>query len=41
LNSLPGPPPNAVVTGDTWYFQAWFRDKATSNFTDGLSVLFR
>ncbi len=41
LNSLPGPPPNAIVTGDTWYFQAWFRDKATSNFTDGLSVLFR
>jgi hypothetical protein len=41
LNSLPGQPPNAVVTGDTWYFQAWFRDKATSNFTDGLSVLFR
>ena len=41
LNSLPGPPPNAVVTGDTWYFQTWFRDQATSNFTDGLSVLFR
>ena len=41
LNSLPGQPPNAVVTGDTWYFQTWFRDQATSNFTDGLSVLFR
>jgi polyhydroxybutyrate depolymerase len=41
LNSLPGPPPNAVVTGDTWYFQTWFRDKTTSNFTDALSVLFR
>ena len=41
LNSLPGPPPNAVVTGDTWYFQTWYRDKGTSNFTDALSVLFR
>ena len=35
-----------VVAGDTWNFQAWFRDtdpptgNATSNFTDGLSVLF-
>jgi hypothetical protein len=29
------------VTGDTWYFQTWFRDKTTSNFTDALSVLFR
>jgi len=35
----------AVQPGDTWNFQAWHRDAvgggATSNFTDGLSVLFR
>jgi len=35
----------AVVAGDTWNFQAWYRDavggSATSNFTDGLSVTFQ
>ncbi len=41
LATIPGPPPNAVVSGQTWYFQAWFRDMPASNFTDGLSVLFR
>jgi len=43
LNSLPsgqGP----IVPGETWNFVAWFRDQnptATSNFTDGLSILFQ
>ena len=38
------PSPNGPVLpsyGDTWHFQAWFRDanpSATSNFTDGASV---
>jgi len=37
--------PQGVVfqVGETWDFQAWFRDGAgsTSNFTDGIAVLFR
>ncbi len=36
--------PVAAIPGETWNFQAWHRDavagSATSNFTDGLSVLF-
>ncbi len=35
----------AVQAGETWNFQAWFRDAqggaSTSNFTDGLEVQFR
>ena len=35
----------SVGIGDTWNFQAWYRDavggSATSNFTDGLSVTFQ
>ncbi|MCP3919278.1 MAG: PKD domain-containing protein [bacterium] len=30
----------AIQPGDTWNFQAWFRDGGTSNFTNGVSVLF-
>ena len=34
----------AVAPGDTWNFQAWFRDSAggiaTSNFTEGLEISF-
>lgn len=34
--------PAGTSTGDTWNFQAWFRDSSpagpTSNFTDGLSI---
>ncbi len=35
--------PVAVRPGDTWYFQAWYRDSnpgATSNFTDGVWITF-
>ena len=41
LSHLPGL--GAVQPGDTWNFQAWFRDQnpgSTSNFTDGVSVAF-
>ncbi len=31
----------ALQPGDTWYFQAWFRDGGTSNFTDGVAVIFQ
>jgi formylglycine-generating enzyme required for sulfatase activity len=44
LTSMPHPFGNvAVHTGETWNFQAWYRDAnpaATSNFTNGLEVLF-
>jgi hypothetical protein len=37
--------PVVTVSGDTWYFTAWYRDtvagQSTSNFTDGLEVTFR
>ena len=44
LASLPQPlGPAAAMPGETWRFQAWFRDSVggvtTSNFSDGLSVL--
>ncbi len=42
------PTPNgfvSVVSGETWNFQAWFRDvvggTSTSNFTNGFSVVFQ
>ncbi len=45
LTQLPTPSgPHVVLAGETWNFQAWFRDAnpgATSNFTDGLSILFQ
>ena len=41
LNFLPMSPPQAVQPGETWNFQAWFNDGATSNFTDGLYVTFQ
>ena len=43
LNTLPNGQ-GAVQAGETWNYTAWFRDNnpaATSNFTDGLSILFQ
>lgn len=45
LTSFPQPMGSvSVLAGDTWNFQAWFRDQmggaSTSNFTDGLTVTF-
>lgn len=43
LSSLPTDPPHAVQPGETWFFQAWYRDQnptATSNFTDAVAVEF-
>ena len=43
--NLPTPTGQAVAQpGDTWYFQAWYRDanpNPTSNFTDAVSVTFQ
>lgn len=44
LSSIPGNPSSAVVPGDTWIFQVWYRDAnptSTSNFTHALDVEFR
>jgi hypothetical protein len=43
LTNMPPPVQSSVLPGDTWNFVGWFRDKNptnTSNFTDGLSILF-
>ena len=43
LTQLPVSPPVAVQPGETWNFSAWYRDinpTPTSNFTDGVAVLF-
>lgn len=43
LTSIPaGTGTQAVLAGQTWYFQAWHQDSgATSNFTDSLAVSFQ
>lgn len=34
----------SIASGETWYFQAWFRDVGpagpTANFTDGIEIFF-
>ncbi|MCP3916392.1 MAG: hypothetical protein GY711_12615 [bacterium] len=40
LTAPPVHPPEAVMSGDTWNFQCWYRDGTTSSFSDGLRVLF-
>jgi hypothetical protein len=45
LTAMPTPQgPTPAMVGDTWNFQAWYRDAVggvpTSNFTHGLSVTF-
>ncbi|MFT4647930.1 MAG: hypothetical protein ACI87O_001582 [Planctomycetota bacterium] len=44
LTDMPTNPHQAVFVGQTWNFQAWFRDQnpsSTSNFTDGLAITFQ
>ncbi|MDA1266467.1 MAG: hypothetical protein O2816_15410 [Planctomycetota bacterium] len=44
LSAIPVNPPAQVMPGETWSFQCWFRDvnpTPTSNFTDGLEILFQ
>ena len=43
LRSIPTWPPHDVAPGETWQFQAWYRDQnpgPTANFTDGVSIPF-
>ncbi|MCP3918682.1 MAG: hypothetical protein GY711_24310 [bacterium] len=39
IATAPGTTP--ILPGLTWNFQGWHRDGATSNFTDGVSILFQ
>ncbi|MCP5022233.1 MAG: hypothetical protein GY930_10695 [bacterium] len=43
-STIPAAVPVAIMAGDTWHFQAWFRDTpaavGSSNFSNGLSVNF-
>ena len=44
LGDIPVNPTQAVLAGETWSFQCWYRDvnpAATSNFTPGLAVTFQ
>ncbi|MFT7678266.1 MAG: hypothetical protein ACI8QC_002252 [Planctomycetota bacterium] len=44
LTSFPLNPAQAVMAGELWHFQCWYRDfnpNPTSNFTDGLAVAFQ
>ena len=34
-------PAQPILAGQTWNFQAWFRDGGTSNFTDAVSIPFQ
>ncbi|MCP3915036.1 MAG: hypothetical protein GY711_05735 [bacterium] len=43
VHAIPLSPPVTVVAGETWNFQAWYRDNnpgVTSNFTDAVSITF-
>ena len=43
-NAIPTQPASAIQAGQTWFFQAWYRDgnpQPTSNFTGAAAVLFR
>lgn len=43
LTNIPLTPPATVLAGESWFYQAWFRDTAvtnTSNFTDGYGIVF-
>ena len=42
LTAVPQPTgPVAVQPGETWNFQAWYRDGGTNNFTDAVEILFQ
>ncbi|MCP4992918.1 MAG: hypothetical protein GY934_03895 [Gammaproteobacteria bacterium] len=39
-SSIPVSPTRPILSGETWYFQAWYRDGASSNFSSAVGVLF-
>jgi hypothetical protein len=40
LAALPQPPGGTIMSGDTWYFQCWYRDGNRSNFSNTACVTF-
>ena len=40
LTLMPVSPPMPVLPGETWHFQCWYRDGASSNLTDAVRVQF-
>ena len=41
LTNIPVNPPVAVMPGESWNFQCWYRDVGnTNNFTDGVNIQF-
>jgi hypothetical protein len=40
-SALPVNPVRAIQPGETWRFQAWYRDGAGSNFSDAVAVTFQ
>ncbi|MCP3919183.1 MAG: hypothetical protein GY711_26885 [bacterium] len=40
VNAIPVNPVQAVIPGERWRFQAWYRDGQTSNFTDVVVIQF-
>lgn len=41
MNVPNGPGNQAAVLGDSWHFQAWYRDAGSSNLTDAVRVTFQ
>lgn len=39
-SALPVNPARAIAPGETWRFQAWYRDGGSSNFSDAVAVTF-
>lgn len=39
-SAVPGNPVHPILAGETWRFQAWYRDGASSNFSDAVAVTF-
>ncbi|MCP3920840.1 MAG: hypothetical protein GY711_35380 [bacterium] len=40
LTAIPTTPPAAVLPGETWLFQCWYRDAGSSNLSDAVRVTF-
>ena len=41
MSMVPNGPTTSVLPGETWYFQCWHRDGASSNFTESLAITFQ
>ena len=41
LSDLPIVGGGPVLAGETWNYQAWYRDGNTNNFTDAVSITFQ